>query len=111
GPFAAPGNGGGVSGTGVFVQSEPVNLDRAGRDTPHLAVAREVIGALARDFYRREARRRLRDLAGEARQQRADGRGARAFDAALGDAAFGVVGIALLAPAHGKAVDLAPLHD
>src|SRR5262249_36600303 len=90
---------------------EPVNLDRAWGDVHNLAVACEIIGALARDFHRREARRHLGDLAGEARQQRADGLGGRALGAALSDAAFGVVGIGLFAPAHAKAVDLAPLHD
>ena len=35
----------------------------------------------------------------------------RAFRAGLGGAAFGVVGIALLAPPHGETVDLAAVHD
>src|SRR5262245_17815368 len=108
GSLAALGHERGVIAIGRVDQFEPVNLDWAWRDIHHLAVAREVIGALARDFHRRVARRHLRDLTGEARQQRSDGRGGRALGAARGDAAFGVVGIALLAPAHGEAVDLAP---
>src|SRR5262249_13184253 len=111
GSLAALGNERGVIAVRHLDQFEPVNLDWAWRDIHHLAVAREVIGALARNFHRRVARRHLRDLTGEARQQRSDGRGGRARGAARGDAAFGVVGNRLLAPAHGEAVGLAPLHD
>src|SRR5262249_36367521 len=54
GSLPALGNERGVIAIRRFDQFEPVNLDRAWRDIHHLAVAREVIGALARDFYRRE---------------------------------------------------------
>src|SRR6516225_10679114 len=56
-----------VIGIGRLDQFEAMNLDWAWGDIYHLAVAREVVGALAGDFHRREARRHLRDLAGEAR--------------------------------------------
>ena len=51
-----------------FGQFETVDLDLAWRDVHRLAVACEIIGALAVDFDRREAWRRLCDLADEARQ-------------------------------------------
>src|SRR5262249_59443496 len=83
GSLPALGNERGVIAVRRFDQFEPVNRDRAWRDIHHLAVAREAVGALARDFYRREARRPLHELAGAARQQRADGLAALALDAAL----------------------------
>ena len=83
---------------------------RARRNLDGLALARQIVGALAVDLDRREARRHLLDRAGEARQQRRDrGRGRAGF-ARVRHAAFGIVGVALLAPAHGEDVDLAPVH-
>ena len=49
---------------------EPVDLDRARRKFDHLAVAGEIVGALAVDLDGGIARRHLLDRAGEARQQR-----------------------------------------
>src|SRR4051812_47283409 len=88
-----------------------MDLDRAGRKFHHFAVARQIVGALAADLHGGEARRHLFDETAEAGNERADGLGSRAFRAGLGGAAFGVVGIALLAPPHGETVDLAPVHD
>ena len=100
-----------VVGVGRLDQIEAVDVDRARLELHHLAVAGEVIGALAVDLDGREARRHLRDGAGEARQQRADRLGRRPQLARRRDAPFGVVGVALLAPAHREAVALAAVHD
>ena len=48
------------------------DLDRARLQLDRLALAGEVVGPLTLDLDRREARRRLLDLAGEARQKRLD---------------------------------------
>ena len=65
---------------GVLDQLEAMNLDRARFELDDLAVAREIVGALAVDLDGRVARRHLRDRAGEARQERADGRRRRTVD-------------------------------
>src|SRR6478672_8086397 len=77
---------------------QAMDFDRAGAQLYRLAVAREIVGALALDLDRRKARRNLLDGAGEARELRADGVFARARVAFLRDAAFRVVGVALFAP-------------
>src|SRR5262249_26944963 len=53
-------------------QIESVYLDRALLELNHLAVTREVVGALAVNLERREPRRYLLDHASEARQQGTD---------------------------------------
>ena len=71
-----------------------------------LALAGEVIGALAADLDRREGRRPLHDLAGEPGQRRLD-RLARRPHVRGGDhLAVGVVGVGVDAPADGEAVEL-----
>ena len=55
-----------------------VNLDRARLQFDGLAVARQIIGALALDLDRGILRRDLLDQAGEARQQGPDRLGGRA---------------------------------
>jgi len=92
-------------------QLEAVNFDRAGGQLDHFAVPGEVIGALAIHFDRRIARRHLRDRPGIGRKQRLDGLAGGPRGAGFGHRAVGVVAVALLAPAHGKAVGLAAVHD
>src|SRR5262249_44175918 len=108
GALAALGGELGVVAIGHPDKLEAMDLDRPGLELDHLAVAREVVGALALDLHRGEARRHLLDPAGEARQEGGDRRRVRTLTAHGADAAFGVVGIALLAPAHEEAIDLAP---
>src|SRR5262249_11490830 len=74
-------------------------------------VACKIISALAVDLDRREARRHLGDLAGEARQNGRYGLCSRALGAAVDDAALGVIGVPLLAPAPRETIDLAAFHD
>src|SRR5262249_24901449 len=52
----------------------------------------------------------LRDRAGEPRQDRADVVGGRSRRASGINAPLGVVGVALLAPAHGELINLSPIH-
>ena len=66
-------------GVGRVDQLQPVDLDRAGLELDRLAVAGEIVGALAVDLDGGKARRHLRDGAGEGRQQRADGLARRAL--------------------------------
>src|SRR6201995_279401 len=87
-----------------------MNLDRAGRQLDDLAIARQIIGALALDLDGGIAWRGLFYGASELRQQRADGVRRRPEVAGLDDLALGVVGVALLAPAHREAVALAAVH-
>src|SRR5690606_3890862 len=63
------------------------------------------------DLERREGRRLLQNLAGEARQDGLDGGPAGAMVRAGDDLALHVVGGGGLAPARGKAVGLAGIHD
>src|SRR5262245_3134909 len=110
GALAALGPEHGVVEVGDVDEAQAVNLDRAGLQLDHLAVAGEIIGALAIDLDGREARWNLRDGAGELRKDRADvvGRGPRSAGGI--NAPLGVVGVALLAPAHGELIDLASIH-
>ena len=55
-------------------QIEAADLDLARRNVDRLAVAGQIVGALAGDLDGRELRRRLHDDAGIFRQQRADRR-------------------------------------
>src|SRR5262249_626036 len=57
---------------GAFHERKLENIDRAGFEADGLAVARDVVGALAGDLDGGELRRHLRDAAGEVRQQRTD---------------------------------------
>src|SRR5262249_8735723 len=79
---------------------------RACRDFHGFALARQIVGPLAFDFDRREARRHLLDRSSEARQRRFDGSALRAAFARIHHTAFGVVGVASLAPAHPAALAL-----
>src|SRR5664279_1385144 len=99
-----------VIGVGGGDQLQPGNFYRAGLKFHHLAVAGEVIGALAVDLDGGIARRHLLDGAGIGRQQSANGLRRGALIAAGDGAAFGVVGVPFLAPAHGKLVELAAVH-
>ncbi len=111
GAFAAFGRQHGMVRIGRLDQLETVDDHRPGVELDDLAVAGEVVGAFAFDLHRGIARRHLGDLAGEMGQQRAQGFGARTSFAGADDPSFGIVGIALLAPAHSEAVGLAPVHD
>src|SRR3954453_1841405 len=55
---------------GMAHHRKPRDLDGAGLQLDGLAVASEIIGALALDLHRREAGRHLLDRAGEAGQER-----------------------------------------
>src|SRR5262249_15871225 len=61
-------------GVGVWDvdETQAVDLDRAGLELDHLAVASKIIGALAVDLDGRESGWNLRDRAGEAREDRAN---------------------------------------
>src|SRR5258706_4372555 len=111
GAFAALGPEFGMVGIGYVSHLEPVDLDWPGLKIDRLAVAGEIVGALAVDLDRRILRRHLRDGAGVARQQRLDRGAVRARIAHGHDAAVGVVGVALLAPAHRGAVSPAGVPD
>src|ERR1051326_7553450 len=91
---------------GGFEQLQPVNLDSARLQFDGLAVARQVVGALAVDLDGRKTRRNLLDRAGKTRQLGAYCRRVRPDRARCRNAAFGVVGVAFLAPADGKAIGL-----
>ena len=81
---------------------ERIDLDRTGFELDLLAVAGEVVGALARDLDRGELRRRLQDRAGEARQQGRDGGSVGTQLRGRDDLALGVVGVGLRAPGDGE---------
>ena len=87
-----------------------VNLDRAGRQFDGLPVARQVIGTLALDLDGGVLRRDLLDQAGEPRQQLGNRFRGGPFITRFDDPAFGIVGIAFLAPGDRKAVALAAVH-
>ena len=80
--------------------------DFAGVQFDDLAVAREVVGALAGDLDGGIARRHLRDDPGEPGKCGLDGLHGRAQVARGDRAALGVVGIGLDAPLHGEGVGL-----
>ena len=67
GALAAFGLEHGVVGVRASDELEPVDLDRARREFDRLAVAGEIVGALALDLDGGKARRHLLDRAGEAR--------------------------------------------
>src|SRR5262245_43814724 len=96
---------------GRLDQFQTMDLDGAWRHFHHLAVACEIISALAVDLDRREARRHLGDLPGEARQELTYGLCGRAFGASIDDTALGVIGVALLAPARRETIHFAAFHD
>src|SRR5262245_920814 len=100
----------GVVGVGDVDEAQAVDLDRTGLELDHLTVAREIIGALAVNLDGREARWDLRDRAGELREDRADVVDGGPCSAGGINAPLGVVGVALLAPAHGELIDLASIH-
>src|SRR2546423_1992685 len=87
-----------------------MNLDRPGLQFDGFPVPRQVIGALALGLDRGILRRDLLDQAGETRQQCPDRVGGRPQFAGLGHPAFGIVGVALLAPGNREAVALAAVH-
>src|SRR5207248_9983675 len=74
------------------------------------AVPGQIIRALALDLDRGILRRDLIDHAGEARQQGPDRFRRRPQFAGLRYPAFGIVGVALLAPGDREAVALAAIH-
>src|SRR5690606_21886283 len=87
-------------------QIEAGDLDLAGGNLDRLALAGEIVGALAGDLDRRELRRRLHDDAGIFRHRGADLGLARTGGRGLRRRALEIVGGALLAPGDGEAVDL-----
>ena len=91
-------------------QVEAADLDRTGLELDGFAAAREVVRALPFDLDGGIARRHLGDGSGEPGQDREDVGFARARDAGLDHPPLGIVGVALLAPAHGEAVAFAPVH-
>src|SRR5260221_2203797 len=87
-----------------------VNLDRAGLQFDGLAVARQIISALALDLDSGILWWNLLDQAGEPRQQLGDRLRGGPQLAGFDDPALGIVGIAFLAPGNRKAVALAAIH-
>src|SRR6266566_2891646 len=87
-----------------------MNLDWPRSQLDDFAVPRQIIGALALHLDGGIARRGLLDQAGKLRQQAADRLRARPDIAGLHDLPLGVVGVALLSPAHREAVALAAVH-
>src|ERR1700694_1839089 len=87
-----------------------VNFDRPRLQFDGIAVARQIIGALALDLDGGILRRDLLDPGGGLRQQVPDRTGTRPAIAGVGDPALGIVGVAFLAPAHRKAIALAAVH-
>src|ERR1700730_16880666 len=87
-----------------------MNLDRPRLQLDGLAVARQVIGALALYLAGGILRRDLVDHAGEPWQQVADRIGGGPDLAGLGNPALGIVGVAFLAPGDRKAIALAAVH-
>ena len=95
----------------VMDERDPVDLDRARLQFHHLAVAGEIVGALALDLDGGEARRHLLHLPDEARQQRLDGGRVRGSGRSAHHLALGVVGVGLLAPRDREDVGFAAVHD
>ena len=88
---------------------ERVDLDRARLELDRLAVARQIVGALAVDLDGREAGGTCMISPVKLRQQRLDRLARRAQRRwCATTCAFGVVGVGLGAPAHGEAVGFAP---
>ena len=91
---------------------EPVNGDGPRLQFDKLALAREIIGALAGDLDRRILRWRLQNIPDKPGQQRGDRAGFGSRVALADDLAVGVVGVGLGAPAHGEEIGLlAILHE
>ena len=91
-----------------FDEAELRDRDVARLELELFLVAGEIVGAGAVDLERREARRHLADLAGEARQHRLD-RSRRRPRVALATIAPSASSVSVSAPeAHGEAVGLAP---
>ena len=84
-------------------------MDQARLDLEGFAFARQIVGAGAGDADRGEGRRRLQDLADEARQQAFNLGRSRPPLRAGDDLALGVVGRGFLAPAHAEAVGFGPV--
>src|SRR5258707_5053563 len=87
-----------------------MNFDWPRLQLDALAVARQIIGALALDLDRGISRRDLLDQAGEPRQQAPDRISGGPAVAGLDNPALGIVGIAFLAPSDRKAIALAAVH-
>src|SRR6185437_3188006 len=87
-----------------------MDLDRPRGELDDLAVARQIVSALALHLDRRITRRGLLDDTGELRQQRADRLGRWPSFTRLHHLSFGIVSVALLAPTHREAVTLAAIH-
>ena len=94
---------------GCLEEHQAVDRDDAWLELEILAVAGDVIGALAFDFDGGNPRRHLLDRPDKARQQRRYRPRCGAGIARRHDPPLGVVGIALLAPAHREAIDLAAI--
>ena len=75
-------------GIGPLDQRQALDLDRARRELDRLAAARQIIGPLAVDLDRGEARRHLLDRADEGRQGRLDRGAAGPLGASRRDLAF-----------------------
>ena len=84
-------------GIGPLDQRQPLDLDRARRELDRLAPACQIVGPLAVDLDRGEARRDLQDRADEGRQGLLDRSGAGPLGALRRDLAFAIVGAARLA--------------
>src|SRR5204863_379994 len=90
-----------------ILQDQPVLLKLNTRLELHrLALARQVVGACAVDLDGGERRRRLLDLAREAREQRFDSLTCRAQLAGSDGLSLGVIGVGGGTPAHREAVVL-----
>src|SRR5258707_13641977 len=87
-----------------------MNFDWPRLQLDALAVARQIIGALALDLDRGISRRDLLDQAGEPRQQGPDRLRGGAAVAGLDNPALGIVRIAFLAPGDPKAKTPSALH-
>ena len=111
GALAAGGLEHGVVGIRDIDKFQPLDVHGPALQGDRLSVARQVIGALALDLDRRIARRDLLDPADKARADRGDGVARGPLRADFYHAAFRVVGIALLAPAHGEAIGLTAVDD
>ena len=99
-------------GVGVAAHVDAVDLHGAGGEDDLPAGPRQLVGAAAATWRRREGRRHLLDGADEPRQGRRHGRDAGVGRARrFGEGALGVVGVARRAEAEGAGVDLAHVLD
>ncbi len=81
-----------------------MDCDRTGIEFDRLPVAGEVIGPFALNLDGREAWGDLRDGSGKPHQQTPNCLGGWALRTRCDHLAQGVVGIALLSPAHGESI-------